>query len=193
VSIDSRLGRLMPALSARERAILVLRSLRQKTPEDPSWRSTMPSEQTREFNRLIVLFNACNIYLPLYITVIEQRTQQLYVHLNWMQTIIAMGLQGEKLGDLIPASKRGKAEAAANKRPLLTLPWMAEVDDQSWIQVAEDMHAGLRAWLVSLWQELRSVDLLLDEVAREFEGEDPTAPGHALRDGKGPQATAKTA
>jgi hypothetical protein len=54
MSIDARLGKLMPALSAQERAILILRSLKEKTPEDPLWRSTMPREQAAEFNRLIV-------------------------------------------------------------------------------------------------------------------------------------------
>ena len=176
MSMDGRLNRLMPGLSASERALLVLRSLKDKTPEDPSWRSTMPLDQAKEFNRLLVLMNACNIYLPLYITVIGQRTELLYVHLHWMQTLIAMGLQGEKLGELIQASKRGKAEAEVDRWPLLTLPWKAEIREQSWIQVAEDMHAALRVWLISLWQELRSVDVVLDQVARELEGEDPMRP-----------------
>ena len=64
MSIDVRLNKLMPGLSAKERAILVLRSLREKTPEDPLWRRTMPQEQPAEFRRLMVLVNACNIYCP---------------------------------------------------------------------------------------------------------------------------------
>ncbi len=53
MSIVARLNRLAPALSARERATLVLRSLRDKTPEDPLWRRTMPPNQVEEFNRLM--------------------------------------------------------------------------------------------------------------------------------------------
>ena len=83
MSIDARLNKLMPALSAKERAILVLRSLKDKTPEDPLWRRTMPQEQAREFSRLIVLMNACNIYLPLYITVVEQKTEHLCLKRHW--------------------------------------------------------------------------------------------------------------
>ena len=91
MSIDSRLKRLAPALSAKERAVLVLRSLREKTPEDPAWRSTMPRDQTTEFNRLIVLMNACNIYLPLYITMVEQSTERLYTKLHWLMTMSELG------------------------------------------------------------------------------------------------------
>ena len=53
MNIESRLKKVIPALSARERAILVLRSWQDGTPEDRSWRLAMPSDQTREFNRLI--------------------------------------------------------------------------------------------------------------------------------------------
>jgi len=44
-TLDSRLGRLMPTLTANERAILVLKSLKGGTPEDPKWRQSMPTSQ----------------------------------------------------------------------------------------------------------------------------------------------------
>ena len=50
-TLDTRLSRLMPALSAKERGVLVLRSLKDGTAEDPMWRSTMPLNQYAEFNR----------------------------------------------------------------------------------------------------------------------------------------------
>jgi hypothetical protein len=53
MSIDYRLHRLSPKLSARERALLVLRSLKEGTPEDFAWRHTMPPAQAHDFNRLI--------------------------------------------------------------------------------------------------------------------------------------------
>src|SRR5712691_7101460 len=115
MGIDARLDKLMPVLSARERAILVLRSLKEKTPKEPSWRNTMPREQWAEFNRLIVLMNACNIYLPLFITMVEQRTEQLYVRFMWWDTLVDSGLQLWKLAQLIPANKRRQAEKAVAK------------------------------------------------------------------------------
>ena len=75
MSLPGRLNKLMPSLTVKERGILVLKSLKDKTPEDPQWRRTMPGTQTVELNRLIGLMNACNIYLPLYITMVEQHTE----------------------------------------------------------------------------------------------------------------------
>ena len=103
MSIDARLNKVMPALTARERAILVLRSWKEKTPEDPLWRRTMPLEQTTEFNRLIVLMNACNIHLPLFITMVEQHTEQLYLRFLWLDTVIGFGGQIWRLAELIPS------------------------------------------------------------------------------------------
>jgi len=58
--LDARLDRLMPTLKAKERALLVLGSLKDGTPEDPRWRQTMPTNQYAEFNLYIGLMNACN-------------------------------------------------------------------------------------------------------------------------------------
>lgn len=77
MSIDARLKRLVPNLSARERAVLVLRALKQDTPEDPLWRRTMPPDQVAEFNRLVGLINATNLYLAASIAVLQQLAQKL--------------------------------------------------------------------------------------------------------------------
>ncbi len=176
-TIDSRLDKLMPVLSARERAILVLRSLKDKTPEDPMWRQTMPRDQSPEFNRLIVLMNACNIHLPLFITMVEQHTEQLYLRFMSWDALVDSGLQIWRLAQLIPASKRRKAEkAVANSYPLAELPWDAEEHEHSWLNVTDRMERGIRLQLVSLWEELRAIDIVVDEVAAEFDGEDPLRP-----------------
>ena len=47
MSDDCRLRKLMGALTARERGILVMRSLRDETEEDPNIRATMPADQRR--------------------------------------------------------------------------------------------------------------------------------------------------
>ena len=176
-NLNGQLVRLMSSLSAKERAILVLRSLREKTPEDPQWRRTMPLDQSREFNRFIVLMNACNIYLPLYITMVEQHTEQLYVRFFWLQTVLGLGMQTWKLAQLVPAGKRAKAEQAVQGYfPAADLPWDPEDHQNSWVNVAEGMEDGIRLWLVSLWEELRSIDIVLAEVARAFDSEDPLRP-----------------
>ena len=57
---DARLDRLMPLLSAKERAILTLRDLKAGKPQDRTLLSTAPETQAQELNRLIGLMNAAN-------------------------------------------------------------------------------------------------------------------------------------
>ena len=174
---DSRLNKLMPALTAKERAILILRSFREQTPEDPHWRSTMPLEQSSQINQYICLMNACNIYIPLYITMVAQHCEKLWLRVYWMQSMIQSGRQIWELGKLIPLTKRAAAQQlVAGSYPVVELPWDAEEHEYSWLTILENMQEGLRVWLVSLWQELRSIDVVVNEVAEEFDGEDPLVP-----------------
>ena len=80
--LTARLDELGPALSAKERAILVLRSFKDKTPENPMWRRTMPKSQYAEFNRLIDLMNACDLNLGDLITGSLLLVQQLEARLG---------------------------------------------------------------------------------------------------------------
>lgn len=151
MSIDARLNKLSPVLSARERGILVLKSLKDKTPEDPSWRRTMPREQAEEFNRYIVLMNACNIYLPLYISVLHEKVQQLYLRFHWFETVLGYGLHTWKLTQLLPAARRKEAQEAVKKGfPVVEVPWDAEEHRSSWMNVSEEMYKGIRLLVASL-------------------------------------------
>ena len=59
---DGRLNKLYPGLTAKERAVLVLKGWKQDTEEDPLVRRTMPVEQGAEFNIYIDLLNgACEL------------------------------------------------------------------------------------------------------------------------------------
>ena len=80
--IDGRLDRLMPNLSAKERGLLVLRSLKKGAEEDSAWRNSMPPSQVHEFNRYIGLMNACNIHLSHLITFIEGEAEKLELRLS---------------------------------------------------------------------------------------------------------------
>ena len=151
MSLDARLNKLMPVLTARERGILVLRSLREKTPENPAWRRTMPQDQTQEFNRLIVLMNACNIHLPLFITMVEQQTEQMEVRVNWLITLTQYGSALWKLGEFVPASKRKQAEKAmAEFWPAIELPWDGEEHEHSWLNIADTMQEVVRECVAHL-------------------------------------------
>ena len=60
MSGNQRLDRLYPALTAKERALLVLRAWKADQQEDAAVRRTMPSDQARDFNHYIHLMNAAN-------------------------------------------------------------------------------------------------------------------------------------
>ena len=47
---DKRLSSLVSALTAKERALLVLRAWKEDKDEDPDWRRTMPPAQANNFN-----------------------------------------------------------------------------------------------------------------------------------------------
>jgi hypothetical protein len=87
VSIDSRLSKLTSALSAKERAVLVLRASKEGTPEDPQIRASMPPEQTREFNRYIGLMNGVNVFLTFYTGVLNQSLALLDARYGWLLTL----------------------------------------------------------------------------------------------------------
>jgi hypothetical protein len=177
MSLDARLNRLTPVLTAKERAFLCLGAFKNHEPEDPHWRASMPTHQAAEFNRLIVLMNACNIYLPLYITMVELRVEQLYLRALWWHSVLSLGEQTWKLAQLVPANKRAKAEVAARDSYLeAELPWERETRPRSWLDVSDAMEANVRAMLGIHWQDVRSIEIVLDEVALEFDGEDPLRP-----------------
>ena len=88
MSRDSRLSKLLPGLTARERAILVLQSWREDKQEDLSWRRTMPQNQTNEFNRYIGLMNVANRELHLLIGRIEHMADKLDVRFAWLTSLI---------------------------------------------------------------------------------------------------------
>lgn len=88
MSIDARLTRLMPTLTAKERAILILRAWKARTDEDPLWRRTMPADQSKEFNRLIGLMNVANIQLGHLVTFLEKEVEKLELTDAWLFTLL---------------------------------------------------------------------------------------------------------
>jgi hypothetical protein len=88
VSIDARLSRLSPALSARERAILVLNAWKEGKEDEPSWRSTMPQNQAHEFNRLIALMNAANREVATLIRLLKQSADECRLRFAWLTSLV---------------------------------------------------------------------------------------------------------
>lgn len=84
---EHRLDKLIPALNARERAKLVLKSLKEGSEEDPLIRSTTPTEQIEEFNDYIKLMNGVNLRLGPLIIVIRQGVETISQRIGWLLTV----------------------------------------------------------------------------------------------------------
>ena len=63
MSLDGRLSQLTPSLSARERAVLVVRAVNADRAPDPALLAKMPREQGRDYNRLISLARGVQMVL----------------------------------------------------------------------------------------------------------------------------------
>jgi len=101
VSIDGRLDKLTPALTAKERAILVLRAWKEGVPEDPQVRSKMPPEQALEFNRYIGLMNGVNAFLTFYTGILNQSLALLDARYGWLLTLHLWALNVSDLAGYI--------------------------------------------------------------------------------------------
>jgi hypothetical protein len=101
VNIDGRLDKLTPALTAKERAILVLRACKEGVSEDPQVRSKMPAEQALEFNRYIGLMNGVNIFLTFYTGILNQSLALLDARYGWLLTLHLWALNVSDLASYI--------------------------------------------------------------------------------------------
>lgn len=170
MSIDARLNKLAPVLTAKERAILVLGSLKNRTPEDHLWRSTMPRDQVQEFNRLIGLMNAANIKVGFVISHLEQLVENIELRLMWGGTL---------------------ALAAEYNRPMRRRDRVKRVIDELPLRIEE----GAMTVAANQWKQIRAVEIVLHELAAEFDGEYPLRDVHVetLRATKAPIARLRDA
>ena len=98
------------------------------------------ASQTTEFNRPISLMNSCNVYLPLYITMVELRAQQLELRFKWVVFGHVAGLQTWQLAQLVQVAKRAKGAAAVRDSfPEAELPWEPDESKRSWLTVSDGM------------------------------------------------------
>jgi hypothetical protein len=187
VRSDARLDRLLPALSARERALLVLRHQKAGTKPPRDMMATMPSGQALEFHRLVGLMNAVNCELSYALFFLDERVGQLATRHGWLMSMMLcfdemQGLGHAVLGlvsdqkakrevrkriDAMPGSFVRPVDAAA---PLERAPGERSLD---WI--ARALVTAIREGLPQRWGELRAIEIVVGEIAEEF-GEDPLRP-----------------
>ena len=97
---ESRIDKLFPALTAKERGILVLQAWKQGTEEDPLVRQTMPPEQGAEFNRYIGLMNSVHDLTP-YILGLRTLMDQLGLRFALLRTLDLWAMHALTLAEYI--------------------------------------------------------------------------------------------
>jgi hypothetical protein len=123
---DARLNRIMPALSARERAVAVVAAWKEGRTEDHWLRRTVPENQQREFGRLIGLVRGVNGRLAWLILVYQEEVRRHWMTLGWIGTIKAWGFNTITLShailaqhiELVTDSEAAKRRAAARAETL---------------------------------------------------------------------------
>jgi hypothetical protein len=93
MSGNQRLDRLYPALTAKDRALLVLRAWKADQEEDVAVRLTMPQSQAHEFNHYIHLMNAANRDLGMYIAALKGIGNELGLKSAWLASLQMWGIR----------------------------------------------------------------------------------------------------
>ena len=91
MSGNQRLDRLYPALTAKERALLVLRAWKADQEEDAAVRLTMPQSQARDFNHYVNLMNAANGGLALYVAALNGIAKEQGLKCAWLASLQMWG------------------------------------------------------------------------------------------------------
>ena len=179
VSIDGRLDKLTPALTAKERAILVLRACKEGVSEDPQVRSKMPAEQAPEFNRYIGLMNGVNVFLTFYTGILDQSLALLDARYGWLLTLHLWALNVSDLAGYIvlytkePVTRsehqqqlkaaREKMVPASELAEVLTEEYDGWTDSDLEPQEDGEPQATDAAWQRVLGEKEREIARLVDE------------------------------
>ena len=178
--INTRLSRLMPALSARERAALIVGAFKDDEPEDPAWRRTMPRDQVDEFGRLIDLENA--VASPLSHMIhslkkeverLEQKVTLIWELCNWNDNVSEI----ERAATLVLQGVAPEAPGVSELRLRLAKPYRDREGGRGKLQAMIKARAVEMATYVQFfWGEMRAIEIVVEEVAAELGGEDPLKP-----------------
>ena len=189
MTAESRLTRLYPALTAKERGRLVLQAHKAHEQPDRLIYDTTPREQRDQFNRYIRLMNAANVELAIVLYNMREQIRNTDVKYAWFMTLLIWGLEAQILGDEVLASTKDRKLRRQVRRMMKRAPGdlKAPVDLTPPLE-PPSLEQGygdqlVRALLVSIarsvqehWCELRAIEVGVQEVADEFGGEDPLQP-----------------
>jgi hypothetical protein len=180
LSVETRLQKVMPALSAKERGLLVLGCLKEGTPEDPLWRKTMPPNQVREFNQFIDLMNVANIQLAAEIAVLEQAAETIEMRECWLISIV---LWQEHLVEIHRAVQQATRDQKRLARLVEAFDWRpleafgkAGGGPSRLRSLREALADTLARHVIACWQQVRACEIVLTDIAAWFDATDPLKP-----------------
>ena len=161
-TLASRLGRLTPVLSAKERAILTIRSELAGIEPDPNLQWTMPREQRNEFNPHIALYYIANAELGTIVLSILLQAEALRRTSPAAKILAdAASTAAEDLGEELDKDK----VRSRHKKERVTLPvFLSGLSGE-----IEDIH---RENALTCWKELGAIEAVWSEIADHFDGED---------------------
>jgi hypothetical protein len=162
VSLATRLAKLSPVLSARERAILVIRAEVAGEDPDPDLRQLMPREQVGEFNRLIAIYYIANAELG---TVVRSLTNQAYLLNQWSVTPYTLGVAAAEASRQFDEPLSTKSLRNWRKRTDINLTCLLQGLEQ-------ECRDGLAIAALARWREARALETVWAEMADELDGEE---------------------
>ena len=178
MSIDQRLSRLAPALSAQERAILVLEAWKDGRQEDPAWRLHMPQEQAKAFNYYIDLMNKANGVLGRLVSHLHVEAEKVELREGWLLSLTVWQDHVDEISQAVHAEVKAPA---GRKRLEAVLDWRPSTSEGEVLptmpaSVIEMLKKTTAYGLISTWVEMKCVEVLVEEIAGAFNGIDPLRP-----------------
>ncbi len=200
---DKRLDRLMPGLTAQERAIIFLRDYKDGVTVNP-YEDAVSQAASGEYERLMNIIRFVNGELSDCIMILSGQVAQRELQLGWLEQACMhredLWIVGEYLNACVPepvtVSQRKKRKGKVpdhgyDVRPdavklvgrggPLELPFdlsgaHAEAETDTTLDKLRAVAFFIREALASYWTQLASIDVLVREYANEFAGEDPLKP-----------------
>ena len=167
MTIQSRLQKATKGLSSLQRAVLVLQALRDGREPDPDLRRIPDEQQRRAFNRYVSLLWLTNHHIGAVVNITAYRVDIVKEARRYFDLFNEAAFLMEEAEGV----KRSRGYKGWRKRGSIT---GSEFLRSLALECKDD---GIQH-LVHLWQELLAAGVVRDDIAAEFEGEDPLLPAY---------------
>jgi len=165
VSLDARISKLLPALSARERAILVLKA-ENAGQELDDLRRPVPAEQRREYNTHMALLFVGRWQLDVFAQVLVSQVESIAFDLERMELLDRAAAMLEEDHPEYVAVERVRPWRKQTRGGTVTVPLFLR-------SLAEEVREDAFKEVCVRWQELKAMEIVAEEIAQHFDGEEP--------------------